>query len=76
MENWLLYCVYSSFARFGVFRSPISSFSYHGILIETLVTNNSVKIVEGLPSSQFQGKDLMDNPKIFNYFEKVGKLTD
>jgi hypothetical protein len=60
----------------GAFWSPISSLPYHGVVIETLVTNNSVKIEAGYPSSQFQGEDPRDNPKVLDYLEKVGKLTD
>jgi len=60
----------------GAFWSPISSFSYHGVVIETLVTNNSVKIEAGYPPSQFQGEDPRDNPKVFDYLRRVGKLTD
>lgn len=60
----------------GAFWSPISSLSYNGFVIETLVTDNSIKIVVGYPSSQFQGEDARENTKIFNYLEKVGKLTD
>ena len=60
----------------GAFWSPISSFSYHGVVIETFVTNNSVKIETGYPPSQFQGEDPRDNPKIFDYLSRLGKLTD
>lgn len=60
----------------GAFWSPISSLPYHGVVIETLVTDNSVKIGAGYPSSQFQGEDPRDNPKLFEYLNRVGKLTD
>jgi len=60
----------------GAFWSPISSLPYHGVVIEILVINNSVKIDAGYPSSQFQGEDPRDNPKVFDYLEKVGKLID
>ena len=60
----------------GAFWSPISSIPYHGPLIETLVTDNTVKIQAGYPPSQFQGEDPRDNPKIFDYLSKVGKLID
>ena len=60
----------------GAFWSPISSIPYHGPLIETLVTDNTVKIQAGYPPSQFQGEDPRDNPKIFDYLSRVGKLID
>ena len=60
----------------GAFWSPISSLSYHGVVIETFVTNNSVKVEAGYPPSQFQGEDPRDNPKVFDYLRTVGKLTD
>jgi hypothetical protein len=60
----------------GAFWSPISSLPYHGVVIETVVTDNSVKIEAGYPSSHFQGEDPRDNPKIFDYLDRVGKLTD
>jgi len=60
----------------GAFWSPISSIPYHGATIETHVTDNTVKIQAGYPSSQFQGEDPRDNLKIFDYLSKLGKLTD
>ena len=60
----------------GAFWSPISSFSYHGVVIVTLVANDSVKMEAGYPPSQFLGEDPRDDPTIFDYLEKVGKLTD
>ena len=60
----------------GAFWSPISSIPYHGAIIETLVTDNTVKIQAGYPPSQFQGEDPRDNPKIFDYLSKLGKLID
>lgn len=60
----------------GAFWSPISSLPYHGVVIETLVNKNIIKIEAGYPSSQFQGEDPRNNTKIFDYLEKVGKLTN
>ena len=60
----------------GAFWSPISSIPYHGTVIETLVTDNTVKIQAGYPPSQFQGEDPRDNPEIFDYLSKLGKLID
>jgi hypothetical protein len=60
----------------GAFWSPISSIPYNGFVIETIVTDNSIKIVMGYPSSHFQEEDLRNNIKIFNYLEKIGKLTN
>ena len=59
----------------GAFWSPLSSIPYHGVVIETLVNENLVKVEAGYPPSQFQGEDPRDNPKVFDYLEKVGKLT-
>ena len=60
----------------GAFWSPISSLPYHGVVIETVVTDNTVKIEAGYPPSQFQDEDPRDNPKIFDYLARIGKLTD
>jgi len=60
----------------GAFWSPISSLPYHGVVIETLVNKNFIRIEAGYPSSQFQNEDPRDNPKIFDYLEEVGKLTN
>ena len=60
----------------GAFWTPISSLPYNGVVIETVVTDDSVKIEAGYPSSQFQGEDPRDNPKIFDYLSRLGKLTD
>jgi hypothetical protein len=60
----------------GAFWSPISSIPYQGVVIETIVNENLVKIEAGYPPSQFRGEDPRDNPKIFDYLEKVGKLTN
>ena len=60
----------------GAFWSPISSLPYRGVVIQTLVTDNSVKIEPGYPSSQFQGEDPRNDLKLFDYLSKVGKLTD
>lgn len=60
----------------GAFWTPISSLPYNGVVIETVVTDNSVKIEAGYPSSQFQGDDPRDNPRVFDYLSRLGKLTD
>ena len=60
----------------GWFWSPISSLPCSGIVIETLVRNNTIKIEAGYPSSHFQGEDPRNNPRVFDYFMSVGKLAD
>jgi hypothetical protein len=60
----------------GWFWSPISSIPCSGIVIETLIRNNTLKIETGYPSSHFQGEDPRNNPDVFNYFQAVGKLVD
>jgi len=60
----------------GWFWSPISSLSCSGIVIETLVRNNTIRIETGYPSSYFQGEDPRSNPKIFDHFQSIGKLVD
>ena len=60
----------------GAFWSPVSSLPYHGVVIETVVNDNTVKIEAGYPSSHFQGEDPRNNPEIFDYLNRVGKLTD
>jgi hypothetical protein len=58
----------------GAFWSPISSKSYSGIVI--LIEDNSVKIENGYPSSEFfKGIDPRNNSEIFSYFQKVEKLV-
>ncbi len=59
----------------GSFWSPISSKPHSGIIIETLFQNNTIKIEKGYPTSEFfEGLDLRNHPKVFNYLEKVEKL--
>ena len=58
------------------FWSPISSIPCSGLVIETLVRNETIKIETGYPSSHFQGEDPRNNSSIFNYFHAVGKLVD
>jgi len=60
----------------GWFWSPISSLPCSGIVIETLVRNNTIRIETGYPSSYFQGEDPRSNPKILDYFQSTGKLVD
>ena len=60
----------------GWFWSPISSLPCSGIVIETLVRNNTIRIETGYPSSYFQGEDPRSNPKILDHFQSIGKLVD
>ena len=61
----------------GTFVTPISSIPPppSEVVIETLVQNNTIKIQKGYPPSQFANKDARDNPKIYDHFQKIGKLT-
>jgi len=61
----------------GSFVTPISSIPQppSEVVIETLVQNNTIKIQMGYPSSQFGAEDPRNNPKIFDYFQKVNKLV-
>ena len=61
----------------GSFWTPISSVSYCGIVIETLVnmTENTIKLEKGYPSSDFfEGIDPRNDPRILDHFQKLGKL--
>jgi len=60
----------------GSFWTPISSVSYHGIAIVTLVntTDNRIKLENGYPSGSFQDADPRNDPRIFDHFQKLGKL--
>ena len=59
----------------GSFWTPISSISYQGIVIETLVDgNNTIKLDMGYPPNSFQGIDPRADPRIDDYFQKIGKL--
>ena len=62
----------------GSFWTPISSVSYGGIVIETLVnmTDNTIKLEKGYPSSEcfFEGRDPRNDPRILDHFQKLGKL--
>ena len=60
----------------GCFWSPISSLPCSGVVIETLVRNNTIRIEAGYPPSYFQGEDPRSNPEVFSYFQSVGKLVD
>ena len=60
----------------GWFWSPISSLPCSGIVIETLVRNNTIRIEAGYPSSHFQGEDPRSNLEVLSYFMSVGKLVD
>ena len=61
----------------GFFATPISSISLppSDVVIETLVQNNIVKIQMGYPPSQFVGEDPRNNPKIFDYFQRINKIV-
>ena len=60
----------------GSFWSPISSIPYHGITILTLVntTDNTIKLVNGYPSGSLQDADPRNDLRIFDHFQKLGKL--
>jgi len=60
----------------GSFWSPISSVSASGIVIDTFVQDNTIRIEAGYPSSEFfKGIDPRNNSEIFEFFRKAGKLT-
>jgi len=65
----------------GSFWSNISSIPYSGIVIVDILAvqygvTDSIRIDKGYPSSEFfEGIDPRNNSEIFDYFEKVGKLT-
>lgn len=61
----------------GSFWTSISSMPYSGIVIDTLkIQKNTIKIEKGYPTSKFfKGIDPRNNSEIFNYFQKVGRLT-
>jgi hypothetical protein len=61
----------------GSFWTPISSVSYHGIVIETFVntTDSTIKLEKGYPSSDFfEGVDPRNDSRILDHFQKLGKL--
>lgn len=60
----------------GWFWSPISSIPCSGVVIMTLVRNETIKIETGYPSSHFHGEDPRNNLTVFNHFQAVGKLVD
>jgi len=61
----------------GSFVTPISSIPQppSEVVIETLVQNNTINIQMGYPPSQPGVEDPRNNPKIFDYFQKVKKLV-
>ncbi|MDH5362400.1 MAG: hypothetical protein OEW84_03705 [Aigarchaeota archaeon] len=60
----------------GSFWSPISSVAASGIVIDTFVQHNTIRIEAGYPSSEFfKGIDPRNNSEIFEFFRGVGKLT-
>ena len=60
----------------GSFWVSFSSLSYSGIVMDTLrIQNNTISIDLGYPSSQFfKGLDKRNDPRIFDHFQKLGKL--
>ena len=61
----------------GSFWTSISSVSYQGIVIDTLVntTDNTIKLEKGYPSSTFfEGIDRRNDPRIIDHFQKLNKL--
>ena len=65
----------------GSFWSDISSIPNSGIVIVDILAvqygvTDSIRIETGYPSSEFfEGIDPRNNSEIFDYFQKVGKLT-
>lgn len=60
----------------GSFWSPISSVAVSGIVIDTFVQDNTIRIEAGYPSSEFfKGIDPRNNSEIFEFFRRIGKLT-
>ena len=60
----------------GSFWTPISSIPYHGIVIEIPFNTNTttIKLEKGYPLEYFQGADPRGDPRIFDHFQKIGKL--
>jgi hypothetical protein len=58
----------------GSFWTPISSISYHGIVIETLVDDNTIQLEKGYQPNSYKGIDPRADTRIDNYFRKIGKL--
>ena len=61
----------------GSFWTPISSVSYQGIAIETYfyTSENTIKLQNGYPAGWLQGEDPRNDPRIFDHFQELGKLT-
>jgi len=60
----------------GSFWSPISSVAVSRIVIDTFVQDNTIRIEAGYPSSEFfKGIDPRNNSEIFEFFRRIGKLT-
>lgn len=59
----------------GSFWTPISSMSCSGVVIQIVIRNDAIKIEMGYPTSQFEEKDPRDDPRILDYFQRVGKLV-
>jgi len=62
----------------GSFWSPVSSVPYAGIAIETYFysNDNMIKLEKGYPPSSFQGVDPRGDPRIFDHFQRIGKLKE
>jgi len=62
----------------GSFWSPISSVPYAGIAIETYFYSNDnvIKLEKGYPPSSFQGVDPRGDLRIFDHFQRIGKLKE
>ncbi len=60
----------------GSFWAPISSIPYHGVVIEIPVNtnDNTIKLEKGYPPEYFQGAGPRGDPRIIDYFQKIGKL--
>ncbi len=60
----------------GSFWTPISSIPYHGIAIVNLVNtpDNTIKLDMGYPSGSLQDADPRNDTRIFDHFQKLGKL--
>ncbi len=60
----------------GAFWSGVSSLAYSGIVItDVLVLKDSLKIEAGYTGpGAFEGPDPRNNPALFDYFQKNGKL--
>jgi len=62
----------------GSFWNPISSVPYAGIVIEIhfYSNDNIIELRKGYPPSSFQGIDPRGDPRIFDHFQRIGKLKE